>query len=1138
VEFRILGPLEVLENGQTLDLGGQKQRALLAMLLMHANEVVSADGLIEALWEEAPPETAQKALQVYVSNLRKPLGKERLQTKASGYLLRVDEGELDVARFRQLQQAGKLVEALSLWRGPALADFRYQRFAQTESARLEELRLVCLEQRIERDLAEGRAGELVGELEVLLKQHPLRERLRAQLMLSLYRAARQAEALDVYQQGRRLLVEELGIEPSRELRDLHQRILNQDRALDATTVSADAVEPSRSVFVGRRQELAELCAGLEDAIASRGCLVLLRGEPGIGKSRLAEELIAQARARGAQVFVGRCWEAGGAPAYWPWVQSLRALVREAEPETLRGQLGLGAGDLAQLLPELRELFPGLPEPPALESDGARFRLFDAAASFLKSAARRRPLLLVLDDLHAADEPTLLLLRFLAREIGGSRLLVIGAYRDVDPTPGDPLAATVAELVREAGTRLVTLSGLREADVAEYVELATGATPDPCAVRAIHAETEGNPFFVAEVVRLLVAEGATGRPERPLGLPEGVREVVERRLRRLSGECQRVLTLCSVLGREFGTEQLMRFACLSQDELVAVLDEAMVEKIVSDAPGAPGGLRFAHVLFRDTLYDTLTTARRAELHRRAGESLEEAYGRDLESHLAELAHHFFAAAPTAGRDKAIDYARRAGDRALALLAYEEAARFFEMALTLPMAEIERCELLLRLGDAQGQAGDDVAAKETFLRAAAIAREASMSEQFARAALGYAGRDLWGPRGESVPRLVPLLEEAVAALGAADSSLKARVLAHLVSALRSAAPSRAASFARQAVEMGRRLGDVHTIIYAREARLSAIHDPGEPGDAVRDAEEVVRLAEEVGDWERAFGAYEHLLYTTWTLGKPDATARAYESMTTLASELHMAGMLWAPAAYRAMSALSQGRHAAAEQLIEENLRIGERSHSWHAVASSRIQTFGLRDQQGRLSEYIESLRGALEEDPSHTVVACSLAYACCGLARQAEAKRLLERIAGDDLRTLPRDDDWLASMCLIGDVCVRLEDVERADTAYQLLLPCGDLNAVAPSEISFGSVARYLGLLAVVLGRFEHARVHFDNALAMNERMGALPWLAHTQADLGRLLLKLGETERGVELIATALTTYRELGMETYAASMRVLAQAYA
>jgi predicted ATPase len=456
-----------------------------------------------------------------------------------------------------------------------------------------------------------------------VKEHPLRERLRGQLMLCLYRSGRQAEALDVYQAARSALVEELGIEPGRELRDLHQAILGQDPGLDL----AAAAEPPQSAFVGREPELAELLAGLDDAFAGHGRLYLLVGEPGIGKSRLAEELIAHARARDARVLVGRCWEAGGAPAYWPWVQSLRTYVRESDTAALRSQLGAGAAELAQIVPELRERFPDLPAPPTLESDAARFRLFDAAAEFLRNASESRPILLVLDDLHAADTPSLLLLRFLARQLHSGRMLVLGAYRDVDPTPGQPLTEMLAEVAREPVTRRVSLGGLSESEVAKYVELTASAIGSPELVATLHDDTEGNPLFVGEIVRLLAVEGDRSKPtgEVRLAIPQSVRDVIARRLTHLSEECNRILVLASVIGREFALDALARMGGVSEDGLLETLDEAMAVRVVSDVPGGPGRLRFTHVLIRDTLYEELTTARRVRLHRQAVQALEALYG---------------------------------------------------------------------------------------------------------------------------------------------------------------------------------------------------------------------------------------------------------------------------------------------------------------------------------------------------------------------------------------------------------------------------------------------------------------------------------------------------------------------------------
>lgn len=1137
MDFRLLGPLEVLENGEAIDVGAAKPRALLAVLLLNANHVVSSDELLESLWDEQPPETALKALQVYVSRLRKALGKERILTRVSGYELRVEPGELDVERFKTLVAEEKLEQALLLWRGQPLADFRYEPFAQTEIARLEELRIACLEDRIESDLRAGRHPALVGEIDALVREHPRRERLRAQLMLALYRSGRDAEALEAYQDARRTLVEELGIEPRRELRELQQAILLQDPALDLVAEPAP-FESTRGAFVGRGRELEELLAGLEDAVAGHGRLFLLVGEPGIGKSRLADELIGRARARGARVLVGRCWEAGGAPAYWPWVQSMRACVRETEPETLRAQLGTGASDLAQLLPELRELFPDLPEPPAIESEGARFRLFEAASSFLRSAARNRPLLLVFDDLHAADEPSLLLLQFLARELDGSRLLVVGAYRDVDPSPTDRLTAALTELSREPVTVTVALAGLGEPDVAHFIELTSDEAASEELIAAIYEETEGNPLFVGEIVRLLTTEGRLDDEHTPrFAIPQSVRDVIARRLRHLSEECNRVLVLASVLGREFDLDALAPMGGVSEDALLGSLDEAMAARVVSDIPGSRTRLRFAHVLIRDTLYDGLTTPRRVRLHRLAVDALEALYGEEPGPHLAELAYHSIAGSDF---DKGLRYAQRAGDRALALLAYEEAARLYETALEAlelqhRMDPGSRCELLLALGDALAKAGNTPEAKGTFLAAADLARISRLPEHLTRAALGYGGRFQWLRAGKD-SRLVPLLEEALAALDE-ESTLRVRLLARLAGALRdqpSLEPR--SSLSRQAVEIARRLGDPDTLGYALVNLATATWGP-EIEELGEIADEVSRLAEETGDAERAFQACWLHHIASMTLGDHASVAALADEHEALADELKQPSQHWYSAVMRTEWALLRGEFSEGEQLAEEALRLGRRAQSWDADFAYRIGLFVLRREQGRLQEIEELIRLSLDEHAGYRSFPALVPVLEWELGREDEARRAFDELASADLAKLPRDSEWLFSLSVLAEAAARLEDCDRAALLYQLLHPYARLNASNSGAGAIGSVSRYLGILASAMSRWDDARNHFEDALAMNERMGARPWLAHTQHEYARLLVARGTADdraKGDALLATALTTYRELGMAGALAKAELIA----
>jgi DNA-binding SARP family transcriptional activator len=1118
MEFRILGPLEVLSDGRALDVGGHKQSAVLALLLLEANRPVSRDGMVDALWEDDPPETAQKALQVYISRLRKLLGKERVETRSPGYLLRVESDELDLARFRRLAAEGRPDEALSLWRGPPLAEFAGERFAQPEIARLEELRLTCLEERGERELARGRHAELAGELEALVAEHPLREGFRAQLMLCLYRAGRQADALAAYRAARAALVDELGIEPGRRLRELHQAILEQDPALDLLPVSAVARRSRDATFVGRASELAELEGGLADAFAGRGRLFLLGGEPGIGKSRLADELIAAADTRGAQVLVGRCWEAGGAPAYWPWVQSLRAYVRETDTALLRAQLGGGAPELSQIVPELRERLPDAAQPVPLEAEAARFRLFDATAQFLRRASDNRPIVLVLDDLHAADAPSLLLLQFLARELGSTRMLVLGAYRDVDPMPGRALADMLAEVGREPVTRRLELTGLSEPELTEYVELASSEIAARVTVSALYEQTEGNPLFAGEIVRLISLEGRRA-------VPPSVRDVIARRLIHLSDGCRRMLVLASVLGREFALDALARLSEVAENELLDQLDEAIAARVVSDVPAAPGRVRFAHVLIRDTLYEGLSAGRRTRLHRQVVTELEALYADDPGPYLAELAHHAIAARD---RDKAVHYATRAADRALASLADEEAARQYETAVeALGSAdEAARCGLLLSLGEAESRAGNGSAARTALLAAAGIARRLGLASELARAAAEYGGRIVYA-RGSADEQLLPLLEEGLAALGGEDDDLRVRLLARLAGALRDE-PSRRRrdALSAEAVELARRTSNPAALAYALDGRAIAIVAPDTVAEVAAIGRELREVAQRIGDRERVVHGYMHVLGPLLMAGEFDEARRGLEAAGSVARELGQPAHLWDVGGAAAMLALCDGRIAEAEALVEQVRELGERAQPDMAIPVYLMQRYTLCDFRGRLGEIEPSILDLVARHPSRPVFRCVLAHLQARLGHLSEAGQTLGDLAPERFSVLPFDQEWLFGMSFLAETAGLVDDADSASVLLELLAPWAALNVVDQCEGMRGSVSRYLGIIAATTGRGQEAELHFEAALATNARTGARPWLAHTNADYARMLEARGgdgDRERARALAGAAHTAYRELGM---------------
>jgi len=465
------------------------------------------------------------------------------------------------------------------------------------------------------------------------------------------------------------------------------------------------------VFVGRQREMGELRAALEESIAGHGRLAMLVGEPGIGKTRTAQELASYAETRGGQVLWGRCYEEEGAPPYWPWVQVIRSYVQSRSTEQLHAEMGPGAADIADIVPEIRRKLTDLETPPALQPEQARFRLFDSITIFLKSAARSQPLMLVLDDLHWADEPSLLLLQFLAQQLADSCILVVGCYRDVELSRQHPLSETLARVSREAVYQRHLLRGLNRDDTAHFIESAAGTNVSRNLVEAVFAHTEGNPYFTTEVIQLLsdrgeLAEEAVGGAAG-IRIPEGVREVIGQRLNRLSGDCNRVLSTAAVIGREFTVNLLNRLIDgPSEDRLLEILEEALAARLIEELPPNVGLYQFNHRLVQESLIQELSLTRRVRLHARIAQAIEELYEQDLESHASVLAYHYAQAEAITGAEKLVHYSFIAGEQALAAYAYEEAQTHFQRALASKEGEdvdAETAAVLFGLGRAQAATG---------------------------------------------------------------------------------------------------------------------------------------------------------------------------------------------------------------------------------------------------------------------------------------------------------------------------------------------------------------------------------------------------------------------------------------------------
>lgn len=927
-------------------------------------------------------------------------------------------------------------------------------------------------------------------------------------------------------------------------------------------VTNPATQPQPSTFVGRDQERAALLARL-DAIGSGGGVVLLLGEPGIGKTRTAEELGYRAVERGVRVLWGRCYEGEGAPPFWPWIQVVRGYLRDADPARLSAELGGAAPVVAQLVPDLHQLLGPQPPPPALDPEPARFQLLDGITRFLFAMARQQPALVVLDDLHWADSATLLQLQFMARELASVPLLVLGTYRDVEVVRGGPLARALADLARLPAVTRLPLGGLSAAELAALLAAATGRTPPATLVTELLRETEGNPFFACEIVRLLSADGqfdawvnASSRAVR-LAIPHTVRDAIGRRLDLLSNESVAILTIAAVLGREFQLRALEAVAVAAAppdapqdaDAVLDALEEAEARAIVAATPANPGWYRFSHALIRDTLYEALPTTRRIRLHRLAGEALERLYGRVSGTQLAELASHFVRAAPARDAAKAVRYERWAGDHAATVYAYAEAAQHYASALhILDLAgedseemraegsPLARCDLLLSLGNAQRMAGDAEAGRDSLLRAVALARQLNDSERLCRGVRGIAGDVPQRRAGD--PLVAGLLDEALRRLGDEESHERAMLLIRLATELYYLPQlERSLELGAAAAALAQRLGDAEA--YGYVLRFQALAGAIDPEERLARGRELVQLAraaqhqtlEMSGHGWVAIGLLEH--------GDAAGCDAALAEYASLVEQTHHPSHQVQVLMLRATRAAMAGRFAEAEALAGEGARLAARAGRGDAESAYTSQLFILRLLQGQLDGLKAPIDEFIAREPGVPAWRCGAASLYTELELREEARAIFESLAVPGFEALPRDGSWLPALAALAECCAFLDDGARAAQLYALLLPFERYTIVGSGGAGcIGSVARTLGRLAWTMRRRDDAERHFEAALAMNARVGAVPWLALTRYNYAAMLLargRAGDRERAGALLAPALATAEELGMATLARRGAALAE---
>jgi len=897
-------------------------------------------------------------------------------------------------------------------------------------------------------------------------------------------------------------------------------------------------------LLGREAESKQLRSALDEAVAQRGRLVMVAGEAGMGKTRLASELETYADLRGAQVLWGRCLQGEGAPAYWPWMQVIRSYVHERDPAELASELGSGASDVAQIVSDLRDRIPDLPEPQPLDPEQARFRLLDSISTFLVNAAHRRPLAIFLDDVHLADKPSLMLLQFLARQIGTARLFVLGTYRDDDPEhsiPGDVHTA----LRHERGYSELRLRGLSNTHVKALLENALHqslATPAELALtEAVCRETEGNPYFIEETLRHLIDSGSleerggrwvvAAKDIHALGIAQGIRDTVDHRLASLSEETRDLLRTAAAIGREFDLDTLVRVSGKDAATAGDCLQQALRQAIVRTSESVRGAYAFSHNAMRDALYDDLPLPRRAELHQAIGEALEDRYDDRIESHLAELAHHFSRAAPEGDASKGADYAWWAGERASQLYAYEEAASHFSTALrlfdTLPDEPARRCELMLALGDARWRGGDTAGAKQTFLEAAAIAQDLSLDQQFARAALGYGG----GPGGFSVTdradaKLIELLRTALELLPPRDSVLRVRVMARLAVELANTGereePER---LSREAIEMAERVGDTKIVQLAIYSRQWSITGPDGIEDGLAASDEIVRLARVARDRDMEFAGHQLRLVALMQLGDFAGVDKEIEACDRLAQELHQPNYVWWAAVFRGMRALMAGRFEEAERLAESALSLGQRWDDEIPMVVFGAQSFLIRWGEGKLDDLVDA--GRQFSDQYGQAWRAAYIWLLTETGHLDDARQRFRELGDAGFKTLRWNADWLTAMCGLSLAAVALDESEHAGVLYEMFAPYADGYAsFLAGSGCLGSNHAFVGFAAKAAGRLDDAITHFERAHELNTRVGAHYLTPRVHYEHARALLARGserDSESAREAVDAGLASARSMGM---------------
>jgi DNA-binding winged helix-turn-helix (wHTH) protein len=913
----------------------------------------------------------------------------------------------------------------------------------------------------------------------------------------------------------------------------------------------DPLRAANSPYVGRERELAEIEIALAEAQAGRPRLTFLAGEAGIGKTRTAEELLARARIQGCAGIISRCHEGDGAPAFWPWEQ----IVRSSVELCMRSGQSAGIEQILSVLGPLLSNAPGrttgaTPSLTTNDPQAPRFRLFDAVARLLERASERQPLVIVIDDLHRADPASVQLLAFVIRELREAQVLIVGTYRDAELPSQGAAGHVFASLIREPRARVLVLAALTVQDVARYLAAVQPRHAEHSDLpTALHDRSGGNPFFLTQLVHLMGTGEGSHSDATPSHLPltRGVRHAIAAQIANFPESTRKILVAASVIGREFNLNELSAALAIPIDAVLSAMDVAREGKLVAELLGRPRTLRFVHVLLRDALYDGIEAPERCALHRAFAEAIERLASADLDSRAPELAYHFLNAAPLSGGAGAIRYSIRAGRRAALQLAFEDAARHYRTAIDLIGSDsgataLERCDLLLALGEAELRAGERDASRITLNRVAEIARSVPSFEVLARAALGLSP-GLFAIEGGVVdPLLISLLEEAIAGLGTADSSLRASLLARLAIALVwSNAEERRESLTQEAIAVARRVGDPETLGLALIARHGVTWPPERLAERRSVLDELECCAEDARSDTLLLLHRVLEIALHFELGDVELAYRKIDAFARTADYRRDPHARWYVELFACVRASIEGRNADSAEHARLFLEHGRRVADVNAVEAYGAQLVARCWDDGRPETLIPGLQEMVLTYPTLFAWKGALALSYFYAGRTSDARREYTELASEGFHNVPWNETGGITLSFLAELAALFEERSHAKVLYERLQPASSHFIVVAFAAAFrGSIARPLALLSATLGRDADAETHFEFAIQQNARVGAPFFVAQTQYDYARFLLRRGAPEdraRAESLAGEALATATRLEFHGLSSKLTTLRAEY-